>query len=622
MSQISLPWIERSPQTLKTYREKAIRRLLLGAAGLLVVAALSALVLTKLAGTWTEYARPIIFFLVVIGLLLTGIGLIAIGFFQEHPIHALVGVALSGLGLTHGALLQLTPIDPLVLGALVLVVGPLAGAGTLFAAGTVVLFYRPIVWLLRRRLVPFALFISGLVGTTLVVWAHALLFRYVDGLMKDSAVNGLATSFAGGALTIDELLGHFSGGYSVFAYALWPLQFQLVRDLVALGGIVGFISLIPAFGIWWERTVAARIQSRMGPMRVGGWHGWLQSPADGIKLIFKEDIIPPEGDPILFRLAPYLAFVPAVLAFIALPFAGAWVFRDLDVALIFILAMLGIEVVGVIVAGWASNNKWAVYGSMREACQMVSYEIPMGMALLIPVMTAGSLQLTAIANAQAGGYWNWLVFANPWCFIAFFAYYCAALASCKRAPFDLPESESELVAGFLTEYTGFRWSLFFFGEYAAMYIVSGLAVILFLGGWMSPFPQGWAPEGTGFVATVVRGAFFDGPILFVLKATALFYVQMWIRWTLPRVRIDQVLYACVQVLLPLVMVVLLANTFWILGVRHLQWAWLVALDGALHWALVAIGSVVALVILAIAVYGYRNRDRLVGSLGVQMLPGA
>ena len=262
---------------------------------------------------------------------------------------------------------------------------------------------------------------------------------------------------------------------------------------------------------------------------------------------------------------------------------------------------------------------------MREACQMVSYEIPMGMALLIPVMMAGSLQLggtEGIASQQAGGFWNWFVFANPWCFMAFFIYYTASLASCKRAPFDLPESESELVAGFLTEYSGMRWSLFFFGEYVAMYVVSGLAVILFLGGWGSGLPKEWMPTGDSLSDVFFRGLLFEGPLWFVIKTTALFYVQMWIRWTLPRVRIDQVLYSCVQVMLPLTMIVLLVNTLWILCTEHLAWAWLITLNMWLHWILVAIGVVVFLGCLGIASYGYRNNRRLVGSMAAVQLPGS
>ena len=186
-----------------------------------------------------------------------------------------------------------------------------------------------------------------------------------------------------------------------------------MRDLIGLGAIFGLFNIIPVYVIWWERKVAGRIQSRLGPMRVGGWHGWAQTFADGIKLVLKEDLVPKDADAPLFRLAPYLAIVPTLLAFLALPFGATYVFRELDVALVFILGMLGIEVVGVIVAGWASNNKWSVYGAMREACQMVSYEIPMGMALLIPIMCAGALKLTTVGDLQDGGWFTWLVFRNP-----------------------------------------------------------------------------------------------------------------------------------------------------------------------------------------------------------------
>jgi NADH-quinone oxidoreductase subunit H len=514
-----------------------------------------------------------------------------------------------------------------VLVALLGVAGPALGGMAFVLGGLAVIAYRQIGAFLRWGYVALSLFLGGVVGICLLVWAHALLFRVVSGLIADPSINGDAVVDWGfvAPLTVREihegLVTRHAFDFPFAAYLLWPLQFEIVRDLLAMAGIIGFISIVPLFGIWWERKVAGRMQSRLGPMRVGGWHGWAQSFADGIKLIFKEDLVPAEGDRLLFRLAPYLTFVPAVCAFIALPFAGAYVFRDLDVALIFILAMLGIEVVGVILAGWASNNKWSVYGAMREACQMVSYEIPMGMALLIPVMMAGTLQLTEIANKQAGGFADWFAWRNPWCFIAFFCYYTASLASCKRAPFDLPESESELVAGFHTEYSGFRWSLFFFAEYAAMFAVSGLAVILFLGAWKSPLPAHWADDlGTGWGADIIRGVFFDGPILFVLKAGFLFYVQLWVRWTLPRIRIDQVLYSCIQVLLPLTMIVLLANTLWILAVDRL--AWMHALDQVIHWVLVVIGAAAFVVCFVIAIYGYINRRRLPGPLVIEHLPWA
>ncbi|HPF38484.1 MAG TPA: NADH-quinone oxidoreductase subunit NuoH [Phycisphaerae bacterium] len=526
---------------------------------------------------------------------------------------------------------------------LLLAIGPLVGFVTFLTAGLVVSFYRLVGRILAAPWVAFIIFIGAIVGIILLVWVHAEIFAFVHSwdqwdikrgadtipvvdIHYDYSVRAIYENGIKGQKLPLPLVGGVCVDAPVLSYVLWPLQFKIVRDLVAVGGIIGFISIVPGFGIWWERKIAGRMQSRMGPMRAGGWHGWAQSAADGIKLIFKEDYVPPTGDGLLFRLAPYFALVPAICAFIALPFAGAWVFRDLDVALLFILAMLGVEVMGVILAGWASNNKWSVYGAMREACQMVSYEIPMGMALLIPVMTAGSLNLGAIAEAQGGGFWTWFIFKNVWCFAAFFIYYCAALASCKRAPFDLPESESELVAGFLTEYSGFRWSLFFFGEYAAMFVIAGLATILFLGGWMSPFPAEWAdkfisPDTNYFIKSIIRGVVAANPLWFIAKATFMFFLQLWIRWTLPRIRIDQVLYACVQVLLPMMMAVLLCNTLWILFVDYYQVGWMMMLDKVINWILAGLGVIVTIGMLAIASFGYRHNKALVGTMAVDQLPG-
>jgi len=321
--------------------------------------------------------------------------------------------------------------------------------------------------------------------------------------------------------------------------------------------------------------------------------------------------------------------VPALAAFITLPFGTLWIFRNLDVGLIFILSMLGIEVVGVILAGWASNNKWSVYGAMREACQMVSYEIPMGLSLLVPVMTAGTLNLTEIGNLQSGGFHTWLVFANPFTFIAAVTYYVSSLANCKRAPFDLPEAESELVAGFLTEYSGFRWCLFFFAEYAAMFVVSGLATILFLGAWYSPLPAAWgeAWANGSLLQRAMYGILFNGPLWFIGKSAFLICVQMWLRWTLPRIRLDQVMYACVQGLLPLTMVVLLGAAFWNLLVPPVT-----GLAGAAsptmvlavvtNGLLTLIGAVLAAGFFGIAAYGFMHRRRLVGTMAIDNLPGA
>ena len=483
--------------------------------------------------------------------------------------------------------------------------------------------------------------LSAVVASCLLVWAHALVFAYVDvTILGPSAGQSTpqpeAFSYASPSTwglppsTIGPLIEQGGGPAAslagVLRYLLWPLQFSIVRDLFGLGAIFALFNLIPIYTIWWERKVAGRIQSRLGPMRVGGWHGWSQSIADAIKLLLKEDLIPKDADAVLFRLAPYLAIIPSALAFVALPFGARYVFRELDVALVFTLGVLGVEVIGVILAGWASNNKWSVYGAMREACQMVSYEIPMSMALLVPVVAVGSLSLAKIGEAQAGGWFSWMAFSSPFTLLAFVSYFVASLASCKRAPFDLPEAESELVAGFHVEYSGLRWSFFFFAEYAAMFVVSGLAVILFLGAWHSPLPLSWAGAvsealGDGILARGVNGLLFSGPIWFVAKCVFFLYVQIWLRWTLPRIRIDQVLYACVQVMLPLTMILLLGNTLWVWASTSDHAGWAVTARVS-TWTLGAIGAVFALMFPAIAAYGFYHRRRLVGNLVVDALPGS
>lgn len=327
------------------------------------------------------------------------------------------------------------------------------------------------------------------------------------------------------------------------------------------------ILLFAMFAIWWERKVAGHIQSRPGPNRVGIF-GLLQSLADGIKLLTKEDLRPKDADGVLFRLAPYLAFAPVFAAFLAIPFAPNLTFEPkLNAGVFWLLAIMSVEVMGVILAGWSSNNKWAVFGAMREACQMVSYEIPMGLAIMVGVMAAGTMNMVELGHLQGGGIHTWIIFRNPFVFAASLVYFIASLASNKRAPFDLPESESELVAGFHVEYSGMRFAFFFFAEYAAMFVIGAIQASLFLGGWNDPFGiVGYYYSHFSADPIAHRNGLillnFAAAGIFVVKVLMLVFVQMWLRWTLPRPRIDQVLYACVKVLLPAACVLLLGGALW------------------------------------------------------------
>jgi len=221
--------------------------------------------------------------------------------------------------------------------------------------------------------------------------------------------------------------------------------------------LINFFAVVPLVFIWAERKISGRIQDRLGPTRVGGKFGWLQGLADGGKLVQKEDLVPKDADSMLFRMAPYIVCVASFGAFIFLPFSSGWVAVASDVGLYVMFAVLSIEVFGIILAGYSSGSKWSLYGGMREAAQMVSYEIPLAISSLVPVVVVGSLNLQEIGGYQSGWLlWDWLIFHDPFCFIGFFIYFTVATASCKRAPFDLAEAESELVGGFHTEYSGMR----------------------------------------------------------------------------------------------------------------------------------------------------------------------
>ena len=351
-----------------------------------------------------------------------------------------------------------------------------------------------------------------------------------------------------------------------FAHLNFDAGFMISIVIITSGVIIFTIMALNAMvAVYFERKVSAFMQDRLGPMEVGilgfkggkrFWGGIGQTLADAIKLLVKEDILPNNADKFLMILAPFIIVTGALLTFIAVPFAESLVISDFNIGIFYIVAMSSVGVIGIILAGWSSNNKWSLYGSMRAAAQIISYEIPIGLSLLLVVLVVGSLHLGDIVQWQADH--RWFIFHSPFSFIAFFIYYISTLAETNRVPFDIPEAESELVAGWMTEYSGFRWSIFFLSEYANMLIVSIVASIVFLGGWLSPlqmfniFPESWN--------------FLDGPVMglfwVMTKAILLIFIMMWFRWTFPRLRVDQLMYLCWKVFVPFALVNLFLVSLW------------------------------------------------------------
>lgn len=354
-----------------------------------------------------------------------------------------------------------------------------------------------------------------------------------------------------------DLIGHLQSVLGETAFMQGPWAWTAYVVIFLIGGLImvawmGLMALIWTYG---ERRIAGFIQARLGPNRVG-WFGCLQPLADAIKLLAKEDTIPAIASKFLYTMAPLVVFVGAFLPFAALPFAERLVVVDMELALYFILGFEALEVIGVLMAGWAPGSKWSLYGGMRLAAQMLSYEIPMTLCALVIIILSGSLNLGVIVDLQSRDAFGmahpwilgWWVFRSPAAAVAFVLFYVGGLASTKRAPFDLPEAESELVAGYHTEYSGMRFAYFFMAEYASMYLICALASILFLGGWHAPIPRPELTGASGLTAIAIHQAI--GAANMILKSFALYFVMIWVRWTLPRIRIDQVLYICLKVLLP------------------------------------------------------------------------
>ena len=336
------------------------------------------------------------------------------------------------------------------------------------------------------------------------------------------------------------------------------LGLRLAVSLTQIAAVMAIVMVTVLILTLAERKVLGWMQDRMGPMEVGPY-GILQPIADAIKLFFKEDIIPAGANRFLFSMAPILALVPALIGFAVIPFGPdqtievfgvsvkPFVISDINIGILYILAFTSIGAYGIILGGWASNSKYSLLGGLRSAAQIISYELNVGLAIVGVLIMAGSLSLVKITEAQAGGFWHWYVFAFPAPQIfAFVVYVISSVAETNRVPFDLPEAESELVAGFFTEYSGMRFAFFFLAEYANMVLVSCVAAALFLGGWTAPYP------GTilGLLG-LESAAWMEGVAWFTIKVYGFLFLFFWLRATLPRLRYDQLMKFGWKVMLPI-----------------------------------------------------------------------
>jgi NADH-quinone oxidoreductase subunit H len=322
---------------------------------------------------------------------------------------------------------------------------------------------------------------------------------------------------------MDSLLLRFFSPQTV-NYVVWPF--------IQIGAVVTAIAVWALYATYAERKISAFMQARLGPMRVGPY-GLLQPIADALKLLTKEDLTPDKADPFIFKFAPYISVVAAFIVLAVIPFAPDWgVITDINIGLLFVLSVSSVGVLALILAGWSSNSKYALMGGLRSSAQMVSYEVAMGLAIVGALMFARTLSLSGIVAAQQADS-VWFILYQPMGFVIFLI---SGIAENNRAPFDLPEAESEIVAGFHTEYSGMRWSLFFMAEYAAMAVVAAVATSLYLGGWYFPLIFRLT-EARGYHNLYVLLSI----LVFVLKMGALLYTYFWLRWTLPRYRYDQLM---------------------------------------------------------------------------------
>jgi len=329
--------------------------------------------------------------------------------------------------------------------------------------------------------------------------------------------------------TINHIFGIINEGIGrALAGFLPDWVVAAIMALLAIAAVILFMTVVVMSQTLAERRVLARMQDRWGPNRVGKW-GSLQPVADVLKLLLKEDIRPATADPIMHFLAPAITLMPALLAYAVIPFGQGMAIADVNIGLLFLIAVATLPTIGIVVAGWSSGNKYSVLGGMRAAAQMISFEVPLVLALISPILIVGSLSMTDIVEAQGGWFGlRWLVLAQP---VAFVVYLIAGIAEANRTPFDLPEAESELGAGFWTEYSGMKFALFYLAEYLNAFAVAAIATTVFLGGWQGPILPPW--------------------LWFFLKAYLLFVGMIWLRATLPRMRVDHLMSFCWKGLVPI-----------------------------------------------------------------------
>lgn len=324
--------------------------------------------------------------------------------------------------------------------------------------------------------------------------------------------------------------------------ATFPDSALFINGLISILALFTIVSTLPVIIIWVERKVAAHFQARLGPMRVG-YHGLLQSLADGIKLIFKEILKPEGADTFVFFLAPILPATASFLIMAVMPFDHHLQVADPAGGLLYVIAVSGLGVLGILLAGWSSNNKYSLLGAMRSGAQLISYEISIAMLMLLIVMVTGTASLREIVLSQQGTVLDWWIFKLPGLgFIAFLFYMVSSTAELNRAPFDIAEAESELTGGFSTEYSGISFAMFFFAEFINMFVAAGLATTLFLGGFLPP------QFGVGLIDTALN--FIPGFIWFFLKTSFVILIYMWFRWSFPRLRIDQLMLLEWKAMLP------------------------------------------------------------------------